>query len=151
MAKKTKKVSHLEEFLEETSNNELNLFDIMKNKVYYFGKSEKAYVLDIKNIVNFIFSKPNEVEMSVDYEMTETYGLVNETATESKLLNSTSREVKQNQNEQLQNVKYDLVKDMLATLSTMPEVINDDTMLSIGQIVAINTLIKYNFLKPIKQ
>ena len=120
----------------------------MKKRKIYFGKSHTCYVLDLKKVIGFIFSKGNE--MNVDYEMTETYGLVNENATESKLLNTTSREVKQNQNEQLQNVKYDLIKDMLNTLSTIPECITDEDVLSIGQTVAINTLIEYNFLKPIK-
>lgn len=101
---------------------------------------DKKYVIDIDNIIRFCFE---DDEKQSDSEITEVY--VSDDENQSlKLASKQLREVKSGDASSKQTLKYDLIKTFIGDLISV-----DDTDLSLGDTILINTMLNEGFLKEI--
>lgn len=108
--------------------------------------SENGYVYDLKKILRFVFEKSG-IE-SIDREFSEMVGPT-ETSDTPIMLQKASREVKHSSDEQMQNLKYDLIKNFMDTLATLPADATEEDLVTEHHQAVLNTMLKYKFMKKI--
>jgi hypothetical protein len=102
-----------------------------------------AYILNMENIINYIFDNSNEKEG--DSEITELY-VMDEGTKNMTLSTKQLREIKSKEITTHQSIRYDMVKMLLDRLMD----ISDDE-LTLGETVVINTLLTEGLISEIKE
>lgn len=108
--------------------------------------SNKMYVFDLENIINFVFDKDGSSDTR-NIEITENYEY-NEDISALKLKSKVVKETKGSsvKNPASDNIRYDLIKFFIASLEELPSNIPDSSI-SFGDKVIINTMINEELIK----
>ena len=107
------------------------------------GEEMSAYVLNMENIVEFVFERGNESDSNS--EITELYVMDEDTKSMS-LSTKEMREVKSKEITSTQSIRYDMVKMLLDRLMDI-----DDGELTFGETVVVNTLLTEGLISEIKE
>lgn len=103
----------------------------------------RAYVLNLENVINFIFDSGNED--GNDSEITELYVMDEETKSMA-LSTKQMREIKSKEITTNQTVRYDMVKMLLDRLMDI-----ENEELTLGETIVINTLLTEGLISEIKE
>lgn len=103
----------------------------------------RAYVLNLENIINFIFDSGNED--GNDSEITELYVMDDDTKSMT-LSTKQMREIKSKEITTNQTVRYDMVKMLLDRLMDI-----ENEELTLGETIVINTLLTEGLISEIKE
>jgi hypothetical protein len=106
------------------------------------GEEKHTFVLNLNEIVNFIFNDDNE--KNTDSEITELY-VMDEDEKNMTLSTKQLREVKSNEMTSRQTMRYDLVRMFL------DKIINIDDEITFGQSIILNTMITENLISEINE
>lgn len=100
-------------------------------------------IFDINKITEFVFGNPND--RTNDVEITETYIYDGES---SKMHPNTKevKEVKQGDYTGQNSIRYDLIKTFIEIL----DAVEDPELMSLGQVITLNTMQAYELIKEIK-
>lgn len=102
---------------------------------------EKNYVLDLERIFQFVFDSDND--KNVDSELTELYVMDDETNNLS-LSSKQVREIKSNEINNKQTIRYDMVKFLLTSLISMSE-----EEVTFGETIMLNTMFREGIIKEV--
>ena len=103
----------------------------------------RAYVLNLENIIDFIFGSGNEY--GNDSEITELYVMDDETNSMT-LSTKQIREVKSQEITTNQSVRYEMVKILLDRLMNI-----ESDELTLGETIVINTLLTEELISEVKE
>ena len=106
-------------------------------------EDNRAYVLNMENIINFVFE--GEREKNSDSEITELY-VMDEKTKSMSLSTKQLREVKNSEMTEYQSIRYDLVKMLLTRVFDI-----ENEELTLGETIVINTMMTEGLITEIKE
>lgn len=105
-------------------------------------EDNRAYVLNLENIINFIFE---DDERNSDSEITEMY-VMDEDSKNLSLSTKQMREVKSSDVSNYQTIRYDIMKMLMDRLFDI-----ENEELTFGETVVVNTMLTEGFITEIKE
>lgn len=105
-------------------------------------EENRAYVLNLENIFDFVFE---EGSRNCDSEITELYVMDEETKNLS-LSTKQMREIKSDEMSNYQTIRYDMIKMLLDRLF---EIENEE--LTLGETIVVNTMLTQGLITEIKE
>lgn len=102
-----------------------------------------TFIFDINKITDFVFGDANE--RTNDVEITESY-IYNEDKEKMVPSHKEVKEVKVNDFTSQNTIRYDLIKSFIEILDE----IEDESIMTVGQEITLNTMQAYELIKDIK-
>lgn len=104
------------------------------------------YVLDLENIMNFVFD--SNINRDSESEITEMY-LLDEETNDMVLNTKQLREVKGGDTTQKATIRYDMIKMFIDTLLDLD--VSENSQWSFGEALIFNTMAENELIKEIKE
>ena len=105
-------------------------------------EDNRAYILNLENIVNFVFEND---ERNGDSEITELY-VMDEKTKNMSLSSKQMREVKSGDASNYQTIRYDMIKMLMDRLFDI-----ENEELTFGETVVVNTMLTQGLITEIKE
>ena len=105
-------------------------------------EENRAYVLNLENIMDFVF---DEGERNGDSEITELY-VMDEDTKNLSLSTKQMREIKSGDMSNYQTIRYDMVKMLLDRLFDI-----ENEELTLGETIVVNTMLTQGLITEIKE